>query len=141
MISPSQQSPSRVLVADDDPVIRHLVTSIVKSEGHTAVAVSDGREAFLTLQRDANFQAAIFDMKMPHLVGLDVIRQMRKEKRLMRIPVIMVTSENDLKLMKESFDAGVTGFLTKPFNPTQLQTILRATLANSYRASHGRASD
>lgn len=140
MISQSTQSAQRILVADDDPVIRHMVTSIVKSEGHTVVAVNDGLKAFRVLQRDSNFKGAIFDMMMPHLEGLDVIRQMRTEKRLMRIPVIMMTSENDLKLMKESFDAGVTVFLPKPFTPAQLQTMLHAILANNQGAPERRAN-
>ena len=140
MISQSTQTSQRILVADDDPVIRHMVTSILKSEGHTVVAVNDGLEAFRVLQRDANFKAAIFDMMMPHLEGLDVIRQMRTEKRLMRIPVIMITSENDLKLMKESFDSGVTVFLPKPFAPLQLQTMLHAVLAKNQGAAGHRAN-
>jgi two-component system chemotaxis response regulator CheY len=140
MISQSTQTSQRILVADDNPVIRHMVTSILKSEGHTVVAVNDGLEAFHVLQRDADFKAAIFDMMMPHLEGLDVIRQMRTEKRLMRIPVIMITSENDLKLMKESFDAGVTVFLPKPFSPAQLQTMLHAVLAKNQGAAERRAN-
>ena len=140
MVSQSAQTSQRILVADDDPVIRHMLTSIVKSEGYTVVAVNDGLEAFRVLQRDADFKAAIFDMRMPGLEGLDVIRQMRTEKRLMRIPVIMITSANDLKLMKKSFDAGVTVFLPKPFTPTQLQTVLHAILANKQGATGQRAN-
>ena len=134
MISQIRQSRQRILVADDDPVIRHMVTSILRSDGHEAVEVCNGLEAFRILLRDSDFKAAIFDKMMPHLGGLDVVRQMRREKRLMRIPVIMVTSENDLKLMKESFDAGVTVFLPKPFTPALLQTMLQSILVSSQRA-------
>lgn len=114
----------RVLVADDDPVIRRLVTSVVKKGGCEAVVVEDGREAIRVLQRDSNFVAAIFDMMMPYIEGIDVIRHMRTEKRLMRIPVMMITSEEDYGLMKDSFGAGATVFLPKPFTTTQLQTML-----------------
>ena len=117
-------TPKRVLVADDDPVIRHLVTSVVKKGGYEAVVVEDGREAIRVLQRDANFGAAIFDMMMPHIEGVDVIRHMQTEKRLMRIPVMMITSEQDYKLMRDSFGAGATVFLPKPFTILQLQTLL-----------------
>ena len=120
--------PRRVLVADDDPVVRHLVTSIVKREGYEAVTVDDGREAYRTLSRDADFSAAIFDMKMPYLGGVDVIRHMRTEKRLMRIPVMMITSERDFKLMSESFAAGATLFLPKPFTTGQLRLMLHTLL-------------
>lgn len=115
---------SRVLIADDDPVIRTLVASIVKKAGYTPVEVADGREAYRTLQTDSNFKAAIFDMMMPYLEGIDVVRYMRTERRLMRIPVMMITSEPDLKVMTNSFAAGATFYLPKPFTPDQLQTTL-----------------
>ena len=121
----------RILVADDDPVIRHLVASIVKKEGYTVVVANDGREAYRILQSDAGFSAAIFDMMMPHLGGLEIIRHMRTEKRLMRIPVLMITSERDLHLITESFAAGATVFLAKPFNTVQFRTTLSLLLSNS----------
>lgn len=125
------QHSKRVLVADDDPVIRLLVTSAVHREGFDIVAVNDGREAYRILQSDADFKAAIFDMMMPRLKGLDIVRFMRTEKRLMRIPALMITSEQDLKLMSDSFSAGAALFLRKPFTAEQLQTTLRILLSTS----------
>lgn len=127
-------SPKRVLVADDDPVIRRLVTSVVKKGGYEAVVVEDGREAIRVLQRDADFGAAIFDMMMPHIEGVDVIRHMQTEKRLMRIPVMMITSEQDYKLMRDSFGAGAAVFLPKPFTIVQLQTLLNMLVRKGGRA-------
>lgn len=118
----------RILVADDDPVVRHLVASVVRRAGYTPVTVEDGREAVRILQSDAGFGAAVFDMMMPYLEGIDIIRHMRTEKRLMRIPVIMMTSETALKLMQDSFAAGATVFLPKPFTATQLHSSLNLLL-------------
>lgn len=128
-MSDVSQLSRRVLVADDDPIIRRLVTSAVQREGFETVVANDGREAYRILQSDANFRAAIFDMMMPHLEGLDVIRFMATEKRLMRIPVMMITSEQNLQLMAESFSAGATLFLHKPFTAEQLQSTLRILLS------------
>lgn len=124
------QFSQRVLIADDDPVMRHLLKSIVIKEGYDAVVVDDGREAYRILQSDADFKAGIFDMMMPHLEGLDLIRYMRTERRLQRIPVLMISAERDLQLMAKSFVAGATVFLTKPFKPEQFQTTLRILLTN-----------
>jgi DNA-binding response OmpR family regulator len=124
-------APRRILVADDDPVIRHLVAAVVRRAGYTPVTVEDGREAVRILRSDAGFGAAVFDMMMPHLEGIDIIRHMRTEKRLMRIPVIMMTSETELKLMKDSFEAGATVFLPKPFTALQLQFSLSMLLDKS----------
>jgi DNA-binding response OmpR family regulator len=131
-MSPSNVgTPRRILVADDDPVVRHLVASVVRRAGYTPVTVEDGREAIRILQSDAGFGAAIFDMVMPHLEGIDIIRHMRTEKRLMRIPIIMMTSETDFKLVKDSFEAGATVFLPKPFTVRQLQSSLSLLLSKN----------
>jgi CheY-like chemotaxis protein len=120
---------NRVLVADDDPVIRRLLTGIIEREGYTAVTAEDGRAAYRILQSDADFCGAIFDMMMPNLNGLDVIRYMRTEKRLMRIPVMMVTSEQDLRFTAASFAAGATVFLPKPFTAAQFQITFKILVA------------
>jgi DNA-binding response OmpR family regulator len=125
-----QAIPNRVLIADDDPVMRHLVTTIVKQQDCEVVVVNDGRAAYRILQSDSQFRAAILDMTMPFLEGLDLIRYMRSEKRLMRIPIMMITAEQDIKLMATSFSAGATAFLSKPFTPEQLQSAIRMLIGN-----------
>jgi DNA-binding response OmpR family regulator len=128
MSSEARPQTKRILIADDDPVMRHLLTTIVSREGYDAVVVDDGREAYRILQSDADFKAGIFDMMMPHLEGLDIIRYMRTEKRLKRIPVMMISAEPDLQLMAKSFEAGATVFLRKPFNGDQILATLRMLL-------------
>ena len=119
----------RILIADDDPVIRHLVESVVKQQGYTPVTLSDGREAFSRLRTDADFKVAILDMSMPYLQGIDLIRYMQTEKRLMRIPVLLITAEQDIKLLADSLSAGATAFLPKPFTPDRLRAALSMLLA------------
>jgi CheY-like chemotaxis protein len=128
MLTNSRSKARRILIADDDPVIRHMVTRFVDMEGCEAVVVHDGGAAYRLLQSDANFCGAIFDMVMPHIEGIDLMRFMRTEKRLMRIPVMMITSEKDLKLLANSFAAGVTIFLPKPFTTEQFQSTFRLLL-------------
>lgn len=123
-----QTTPKRVLVADDDPVMRRLLTTIIKEQECEVVMANDGREAYRILQGDSQFNAAILDMAMPYLQGLDLIRYMRSERRLMRIPIMMITAEQDLKLMASSFTAGATAFLPKPVTPEQLQSAIRMLL-------------
>src|SRR2546421_10628142 len=133
-LSPIVRRPPRILVADDDPVIRLLMTAIIEKEGYTPVVVEDGREAYRVLQSDSDFKAAIFDMMMPHLEGVEIIRHMRTEKRLMRIPVMLITSERDHRLMAESFAVGAAVFLPKPFTTGQLRLMLRMLLDKSEEA-------
>jgi DNA-binding NtrC family response regulator len=116
---------NRVLIADDDPVLLDIVQTLVESEGYEAVTASDGRDAYRILHKDADFRAVIFDMVMPHLEGSDLIRQMQTEKRLSRIPVIIMSSSDDLKLMSKGFEAGAVAFVPKPFTPDQMRNVLR----------------
>ena len=97
----------------------------MQREGFAIVTATDGREAYRILKSDANFSAAVFDMMMPQLKALDIIRYMRTEKRLMRIPIMMISAEHDIKLMASSFAAGASAFLAKPFTPEQIRNALR----------------
>ncbi len=125
----SQQPSRRILVADDDPAILRLVTAIVEKEGYAVIPARDGREAYKIMQSDADFVAGIFDVVMPHIQGPELVRYMKTEKRLMRIPVMMMTAEQNPKLSSDSFSAGAVVFLPKPFTTAQLQIMLRMLIA------------
>ena len=125
------QPQRRILVADDDPAILRLVTAIVEKEGYAVVPARDGREAYKLLQTDSDFVAGIFDVVMPHIQGPELVRYMKTEKRLMKIPVMMMTAEQNPKLSSDSFSAGAVVFLPKPFTTAQLQIMLRMLIARS----------
>jgi len=125
------QNSRRILVADDDPAILRLVTTLVEKEGYSVVAARDGGEALRILKADANFVAAILDVVMPQVEGTEIVRYMKSEKRLMRIPVMMMTAEQNPKLTSDSFAAGAVVFLPKPFTSSQLQIMLRMMITRS----------
>ncbi|HEX5709670.1 MAG TPA: response regulator [Pyrinomonadaceae bacterium] len=130
----TEQNPSssrRILVADDDPAILRLVTAIVEKEGFEVVTARDGREAYKFLQSEGDFLAAIFDVVMPHIQGPELVRYMRTERRLMKIPVMMMTAEQNPKLSSDSFAAGAVVFLPKPFTTSQLQIMLRMLISKA----------
>ena len=131
-----ESTPSRVFIADDDPLMRHLLTTIVKQQKCEVVIASDGREAYRILQADSKFRAAILDINMPFLEGLDLVHYMRSEKRLMKIPIMIITAEENLTLMNDSFSAGATAFLPKPFTPEQLQSAI-LMLLHSQKMTRG----
>ncbi|MDQ2856594.1 MAG: response regulator [Acidobacteriota bacterium] len=119
------EKPRRVLVADDDALTLRMLTAIVETQGYQVVAVEDGRQALKMLQQDPHFVAAIFDMMMPHMQGLDLILFMKADERLRCIPIGMITAEQDPKIWDESVAAGVSVFLPTPFTPPQVQMMLR----------------
>jgi CheY-like chemotaxis protein len=121
----------RVLVADDDPAILRLVKTILEKEGLTVVSARDGKEAYKALQEHSDITAAVLDVVMPHIPGPELVRYMKTEKRFMKIPVMMMTAEQDPKLSRDSFAAGAVVFLPKPFTTAQLQTMLRMLLGRA----------
>ena len=129
--APIPEQRCRVLVADDDALTLRMVTAIVETQGCDVVAVRDGRAALEILQHDANVCAAIFDMMMPHVQGLDLILYMKRDERLRSIPVGMITAEQDPKIWDDSVAAGASVFLPKPFSPPQVQMMLRMLVSKS----------
>jgi CheY-like chemotaxis protein len=124
---------AQILVADDDPAILRLVKAIVEKEGYVVISARDGREAYKLLTSGEQFVAAIFDVVMPYIQGTELVKHMQSEKRLMKIPVIMMTAEQNPRLSSESFASGAVAFLPKPFTTAQLQTMLRMFV----RKTHG----
>lgn len=119
---------SRVLIADDDPVVRRWLAWLLEEDGYSVVSMDDGRDAFRTLKSDAEFVGAVFDMSMPYLQGSDLIRYMRTEKRLKKIPVMVITAETDITTLATCLSAGATVVLPKPFTRHRLQESVRMML-------------
>lgn len=130
----SNSGSKRVLVADDDPLTLRMLKAIVEAEGYEAVLARDGQEVIDILENDVFFMAALFDMWMPHIEGMDLIRIMRSEVRLRHIPVALISSERDLKIWSESTAAGASIFLPKPFSPSQVQMTLRMLASKQVEA-------
>jgi DNA-binding NtrC family response regulator len=119
------QNTKRILIADDDPVILDIVQTLVECEGYDVVTALDGRDAYRILHKDSDFRAVILDMVMPHLEGSDLLHQMQTEKRLSRIPVIIMSSSDDFRVLSQGIGAGAVAFVPKPFTPDQMRNVLR----------------
>ncbi len=109
------QSNERVLIVEDDLLIVKIVKNIIEKAGYHTVVAGDGREAYRILAKDADFAAGIFDVHVPYIEGPDLLRYMRTEKRLMKIPVMIMTTEGSIKIQLASLSAGAAVFIQKPF--------------------------
>ncbi|KFN44506.1 hypothetical protein N789_00435 [Arenimonas oryziterrae DSM 21050 = YC6267] len=104
----------RVLVADDQHANRVVLTRILERAGHKVTAVNDGEEALDALEI-GNIDIAILDMHMPHLTGLDVIRQLRfMQAGGKSTPVIVLSADATVQAVKDAEAAGAPAYLTKP---------------------------
>ena len=114
----------RMLVADDDPAILKLIATILEKENFTVVTARDGREAYKTLQADADFTAAILDVVMPHITGPELVRFMKAEERLKNIPVVLFSTSNNAT---DKAFAQVHGanYVTKPFTYKSMEVVVK----------------
>jgi two-component system chemotaxis response regulator CheY len=119
----------RILIVDDMSVMRRLVGSILANMGFkTVVEAVDGGDAWVKFQKaeqeGAPFQLVISDWNMPRMKGIDLLRRIRQNPTLGKMPFILLTAENDAASVEEAAAAGVTCHLPKPFNEVNLRDSL-----------------
>ncbi|WP_052269913.1 response regulator [Streptomyces sp. MUSC 125] len=127
MVSPNggtPQTPTRVLVVDDEPqIVRALVISL-KARGYEADAASDGRTA-LELAASRRPDVVVLDLGLPDMDGIDVIRGLRGWTR---VPILVLSARHSSKEKVQALDAGADDYVTKPFGMDELLARLRAAV-------------
>ncbi|WP_129670452.1 ANTAR domain-containing response regulator [Candidatus Chloroploca sp. Khr17] len=130
---------TRILIADDEPLIRMNLREILQEQGYLVVGdVSDGQSAF-NLTRQLRPDLVILDVKMPLVDGLTAARMIHDERFA---PVLLLTAYSSRELVMQAREAGVLGYLTKPVRETDLMPLIEVTTArwkeqmNRYRELH-----
>lgn len=102
----NKESNKKILVVDDDELLRDFYSKVIILEGYTTVKVADGDAAIAELNKDANYDLAIIDLLMPIRTGWELIEYMKEDEKLKDIPVIALTgltsSFNELKKVEDS---------------------------------------
>jgi two-component system, sensor histidine kinase and response regulator len=112
-----------VLVAEDSPVNRTLVTTLLKRRGHTVTAVENGRKALAAIQSRARFDLVLMDLQMPEMGGLEATRAIRdreREERTTRLPLVALTAHAMQGDRERCLEAGMDGYLSKPIDVDEL---------------------
>ena len=116
-----------ILVVDDDPVNRRLLTHLLEQEGHRVDTAVDGLQALERLQTDP-FDVVLLDVLMPEMDGYEVLSRMRDDAVLRHIPVLMITALDDVQSAVRCIELGADDYLLKPFDPVVLHARIRASL-------------
>jgi CheY-like chemotaxis protein len=128
--APKLQTRARILVADDDRTILQVLEAVLSGDGYQVVTVEDGESA-LELARSDGFDLIMLDVQMPRLDGLATARQLRREPKLVDVPIVMLTARTADKDIEAAFADGVTDYITKPFAVAQLRARVRSWLSRS----------
>ncbi|MGZ8696143.1 MAG: response regulator transcription factor [Gaiellaceae bacterium] len=116
-----------VLVADDDENILTLVALRFRRSGLEVILARDGEEALELIQTRAP-DAAVLDIAMPKLTGLEVVRRLRDSEATKAIPIVLLTARVAEKDVELGFDAGADEYITKPFSPQDLYACVQSVL-------------
>ncbi len=119
-----------MLVADDDEVLRRLVTHVLNREGYQVVIAGNGEEV-LEHVRSRRPDAIILDAMMPGIDGLEVLHMLRQGEATRDIPVIMLSARSQERDVVRGFDFGANDYLGKPFKPGELLERLKRLLGAS----------
>lgn len=115
----------RILIADDDSVSRLELEALLVRNGHEAVVVADGAEAWDILQGACPPQLAILDWMMGDLPGVEVCRRVREQPRAHSIYLILLTALGDREHLLAGLEAGANDYVTKPFDREELLARIR----------------
>jgi DNA-binding response OmpR family regulator len=123
-----------LLVVDDEPVNLEIIGEYLDDPGFLLTNAHHGEEAWSALLAAEStatpFDLIILDRMMPVLNGLDLLKRVKADRRFMHLPVIMQTAASAPEQIREGLNAGAYYYLTKPYEPNALVSIVRAVLAD-----------
>lgn len=105
----------RILLVDDDPILREFGVVHLSSEAASVATAGDGAEALAMLDQTP-IDIVLLDLEMPRMDGFDVLRRLRSQPHTAELPVIVVTGREDVGAIDRAFEAGATSFVVKPIN-------------------------
>lgn len=136
-VDPTTSGKLRVLIADDDPVAREIISARLTSLACESEEAEDGIVAWHAIMSNS-FDIAIVDLSMPNLDGFELLRCVRNHPRTKHMPVVIVTSHDDKESIEAAMAAGATSFLTKPINWSTFSSHVDYLLRLSHSANEAR---
>lgn len=117
----------KVLVVDDDNLLRRIVADRLTQQGFQVTAAANGQEG-LTMAEQAIPDLIVTDVVMPHMDGMELVRRVRANAALNQTLILMLTSRATSEDKIVGLDSGADDYLTKPFDPQELTSRVKALL-------------
>ena len=124
---------SSVMSIDDSAQIRHIIQGATEMLGYEFLGAPDG-EAALEMPEThyENVSLIMLDVNMPGINGFEVLKRLKEDDRFKSIPVIMVTTESERKLIIDAIKTGAANYITKPFAQEELATKMVEHLSEGF---------
>jgi two-component system chemotaxis response regulator CheY len=111
----------KILVVDDFSTMRRIIKNLLRDLGFTNVHEADDGTTALPLLKSGHFDFLVSDWNMPGMTGIDLLKAVRADAELKTLPVLMVTAESKREQIIEAAQAGVNGYVVKPFTAVTLK--------------------
>ncbi len=111
----------KILVVDDFSTMRRIIKNLLRELGFTNVSEADDGQTALPKLQSGDFDLLITDWNMPGMTGIDLLRAVRADEKLANLPVLMVTAEARREQIIAAAQAGVNGYIIKPFTASTLK--------------------
>jgi two-component system chemotaxis response regulator CheY len=111
----------KILIVDDFSTMRRIIKNLLRDLGFTNTTEADDGQTALPVLKSGSFDFLITDWNMPGMTGIELLKAVREDPDLNSLPVLMVTAEAKKDQIIEAAQAGVNGYVVKPFTATVLQ--------------------
>lgn len=111
----------KILIVDDFSTMRRIIKNLLRDLGFTNTEEADDGATALPMLRSGNFDFLVTDWNMPIMTGLELLKEVRADDKLKHLPVLMVTAEAKRDQIIEAAQAGVNGYVVKPFTAQVLK--------------------
>ncbi len=111
----------KILIVDDFSTMRRIIKNLLRDLGFTNTAEADDGQSALPMLQSTHFDFVVTDWNMPGMTGIDLLKAIRSDARLASVPVLMVTAEAKREQIIEAAQAGVNGYVVKPFTAQVLK--------------------
>jgi two-component system chemotaxis response regulator CheY len=111
----------KILIVDDFSTMRRIVKNLLADLGYTNTTEADDGKSAWPLLQSGDFDFVVTDWNMPGMTGIDLLKAIRGDARLAKLPVLMVTAEAQRDQIIEAAKAGVNGYIIKPFTAVTLK--------------------
>lgn len=126
---------TRILVVDDFPTMRRIVRNLLGELGYTKISEADDGQTALPMLKTGDFDFLVTDWNMPGMTGIELLKAVRADDKLAKLPVLMVTAEASKEQIVEAAQAGVSGYIIKPFTAATLAEKLERISARMQAAA------
>ncbi len=121
---------STVLIVDDSPTLREMLTDLLRKSGHAVIQASDGVDAQEKLGAGSSVpDLVVMDVVMPRMNGYELCRWIKKNPQTQDVPVIMCTSKSEEFDRYWGMKQGADAYVTKPYHPDELMGVVRQLLS------------